>query len=177
MMHDEGHTIIFKYTPTDHLSLVSLGLFFLFVPFVIFVCSLFMKIPWHIYLISLPFFITSIYLLVFAWIIKRNFRKGVYISVSPKGVINPRGKFFPIEDIDNCYVHFEVAKETGQIYKAYFNILLKSGKKKRYKFNNYIVPFDWDMNTFPHKVNAILGISLFTDSVIEIREIFDHKTD
>lgn len=165
-----GHTIVFDYNPSDLKYFFPLGLMFLFVPFVIFVCMMFMEVPWHIHILGLPFLITAIILFVTGWIIRRNKEKEIYISVSPKGVITPKGKFIQREEIDYCFIKFEVSKETNLIYKAKFVVVLKSGKKKSFNFINYIVPFDWNMEIFPKRVNEIVGIPLFRDSVISIHE-------
>lgn len=172
----DGQTIIFNYNPNDQKYFVPLGLIFLFVPFVIFACSFVMEVSWFVYIIALPFLIASIYMFVIAWVMKRKAEKGVYISVSPKGVTTPKGKFYPIKDIDYCHIQFFVAKETGLIFNAHFHIQLKSGKKKHFKFGNYIVPFDWDMKSFPQKVNDIIGIPLLRDSVITVQETFTKDT-
>lgn len=169
----DGHTIIFTYYPADLKYFVPLGLVFLIIPAILVICVFFDLMSWlYASILSSPFLITSICLFIYAFVMKRKDDRGVYISVSPKGVITPRNKFIPITEIDNCYIHFNVAQETGMIYKAFFNILLKSGKKKKFIFTNYIVPFDWNMKSFSKKANEILGITLFSESEVSVHKMY-----
>ena len=167
----DGHTIVFTYHPADLKYFSPLGLVFLIIPAILGVYSIYKTVPWLLWIIlGIPLLITSLYLLIYGLVMKLKENKGLSLTVSPKGMITPSDRFIPIEEIDRCYIHFDVAKETGLIYKAIFTVLLKSGKKKKIRFTNYTVPFEWDMKSFPNKANDILGVTLFGDSEISIHE-------
>lgn len=172
-MSIQGNTLVFEYnSKADSKITMQLGVILLVVPFIIGIVFLFLHVPSGLLniigIIGVTFLIASVVLIVKAISMKVKQKKEIYISVSPQGVTTPKKKFIPIEEIDNCYVQFEVLETSGVCYKVSFVVRLKSGKKTSFDFSNYTVPFAWNMENFHEGANKMLGFPLFIKSIINI---------
>lgn len=170
-MSIQGNTLVFKYnSKADSKITMQIGVILLVVSLIIGMVLLFIHNSSGLFFIimeiGVAFLIASVVLIVKAILMKVKQKKEIYISVSPQGVTTPKKKFIPIEEIDNCYIQFEVMETRDVCYKVSFFVRLKSGKKICFDFSNYIVPFDWNMQCFHEKANNKLGFPLFIKSII-----------
>jgi hypothetical protein len=164
IMSIKGNTIVFEYNPKTSIKVyLWLGLAMFLVPLIIFIFLFFKEVRWNIINIGIVFLILSLWFWIKACVMKSRQKKEINITVSPKGVITPKGELIPIESIDHCFLKF-CYDQMNVLIAVFFNIQLKSGKINSFKFNDYFVPFDWSVETFAEKANGKLGVRLFSRS-------------
>ena len=101
---------------------------------------------------------------------KRRFRKTIVIS--PDGIKTEEGELVKAETIDHCYLHFCDMSISGSKYdsidKSFYRLIVvfKDGRQKRIDLEDYGVSFK-RAESFHEEVNAIEGMPLFKDPVIE----------
>lgn len=173
-------TIIFTYN-AEISSKIFYGLgwlllFFLFVSEVI--VGIWVYDTWQEILTS-AFTIAGIVLpvVILLWVIafvqKKRQLNGLFITISPEGITDSKGRLIPIADIDHCHLEYHDTIPYNQKtprkysgYPEYLVILLKSGKTKKLKIRMYDAPSDPESVYFHETANRILGIMLFTERTV-----------
>lgn len=170
-MEDDEKAIILNYNPQRSIKVLFwVGLLMLIVLFLIEVfIGIWDGLTWMENLnnafimveVMLP---VSIVLWVIAFIKRWKMEKGLFISISPKGVTDSKGRLIPIADIDHCHLLYHSTtsathKSMPAVTLEYLVVQMKSGKQKKFKIRNFDIPeciLDHD------EANEQLGISLFT---------------
>ena len=101
---------------------------------------------------------------------RKRYRKTIVIS--PEGIKTEEGELVKTETIDHCYLHFCDMFIRGGKYdsidKRFYRLIVvfKDGRKKRIDLEDYGVSFK-RAESFHKEVNAIPGMPLFVDPIIE----------
>lgn len=101
---------------------------------------------------------------------RKRYRKTIVIS--PEGIKTEEGELVKTETIDHCYLHFCDMFIRGGKYdsidKRFYRLIavFKDGRKKRIDLEDYGVSFK-RAESFHKEVNAIPGMPLFVDPIIE----------